>query len=251
MKTAKWELLGNGLGVLTTKEFGFTLDALLLADFSMPRKGESCADLGTGCGIIPMLWKGRGAPGPVWGVELQKDGADLAEHSAERNGFGRDVTILWGDARRARDLFSHQSLDLIACNPPYYPVHAGPSGEKESRRTARREETFTLSDLAQAARYALKWGGRLCLCLPLFRLGEAFSLFQEAGLAPKRLRLVQSRKEKPPYLFLLECRKGGRPGLEGEPTLILEEEPGKPGKELLAIYGAYREQIMEREREGR
>lgn len=218
-KEARWELLEKGSGVWVTKEYGFTTDTLLLARFSQPRRGEACADLGTGCGMIPMLWRSRGEPESVLAVEIEKDGAALAARSAEQNGFV-NVKVMCGDAREYRTILPHQKLDLIACNPPYYPLGAGAAAEKE-RKTARCDETFTLSDLAAAAKWGLKWGGRLCLCLRTERLAEALALFRGERLEPKRLRLVQSGPDKQPYLFLLECRYGGKPGLEAEPVLIL------------------------------
>ena len=74
------------------------------------------------------------------------------------------------------------------------------------------------------------------------RLAEALALFPRFDLEPKLLRLVQQRRDKAPYLFLLECRRGGRPGgLEAAPTLLLEEDTGGPTRELLEIYGSYRD----------
>ena len=60
------------------------------------------------------------------------------------------------------------------------------------------------------------------------------------GLEPKRLRMVQQRPDTAPWLFLLEGRRGGRPGLRVLPTLYLEED-GRPSREMEEIYGIYRE----------
>lgn len=240
-KNARWEPLGKNCQVWVTDDHGFNLDTLLLADFSLPRRGEACADLGTGCGAIPLLWKCRGAAGRIWGVELQEEAVRQARFSVEKNGFSREISILQGDVREVRNLFSHQQLNLVTCNPPYFPMGSGIAGEKESRRKARLEETMTLEDLADAARYALRQGGRLCLCLPVARLAEALFLFRGRGLEPKRLRMVQQHRGKPPYLFLLECRNGGKSGLEAEPALLLREKDGEITPELAEIYGDYRE----------
>lgn len=240
MEESRWERLGNGVNMLVDQEYGFTMDTLLLADFSLPGKGEACADLGTGCGVIPLLWAARSSPRSVLGVELRQKAARLAQRSVEENGFSGLVRILCGDLREYKAILPHQGLDRIACNPPYYPLGAGPEGKGEGHRIARQEETFTLKDLRNAARYSLRFGGRLCLCLPAFRLGEAVSLFREGNLEPKRLRLVQSRREKAPYLFLLECLRGGKSGLEVLPTLVAEEAPGVPTRELMEIYGEYK-----------
>ena len=240
-----WEPLEQGYKVLVTKEHGFTTDTLLLADFAMPRPGEHCADFGTGCGTIPLLWCIRGKPHSVLAVELQEQAALLAARSAEENGFSDILQVVQGDIRDYRSILPHQGFHLIACNPPYYPLGSGAQGAGP-RKTARHEESLTLRDLAAAARYSLRFGGRLCVCLPGERLAEAMEVFRAHELEPKRLRLVQSAPEKPPYLFLLECRRGGKPGVNIEPVLLVTDGDGNFTVEMKKIYGEY-EQNPERE----
>lgn len=239
MENLRWEALGGGAGVWITKEYGFTTDTLLLAWFARPKAGEACADFGTGCGVIPMLWRSRWQPGSVQAVELQEEAAALAARSVEKNGFSEKINVLQGDLRECGKFLPPQRLDLIACNPPYYPMGRGEVGDG-ARRIARHEESLTLGDLTAAARYALRWGGRLCVCLRMERLAEAMTVFRRGRMEPKRLQLVQSGPEKAPYLFLLECRHGGRPGLTAEPTLVLLDGRGSMTPQALEVYGEYR-----------
>ncbi len=242
MEQASWEPLAPGCQVLVTREHGFSTDTLLLAAFSQPRRGERCADLGTGCGTIPLLWRARGEPGPILAVELQPQAAEQARRSVERSGYNGHIQVVEGDVRDYKALLPCQGLDRVACNPPYTLPGAGAASPDPQRRAARQGDCFSLEDLAQAARYSLKHRGRLCLCLPVRRLAEALALFSRWDLEPKLLRLVQQRRDKAPYLFLLECRRGGRPGgLEAAPTLLLEEDGGGPTRELLEVYGSYRD----------
>lgn len=242
MEQASWEPLAPGCQVLVTREHGFSTDTLLLAAFSQPRRGERCADLGTGCGTIPLLWRARGEPGPILAVELQPQAAEQARRSVERSGYEQHIQVVEGNVRDYKALLPCQGLDRVACNPPYTLPGAGAASPDPQRRAARQGDCFSLEDLAQAARYSLKHRGRLCLCLPVRRLAEALALFSRFDLEPKLLRLVQQRRDKAPYLFLLECRRGGRPGgLEAAPTLLLEEDTGGPTRELLEIYGSYRD----------
>ncbi len=236
-----WEPLGSRLRVLVSPSHGFTTDTLLLAHFSLPRPGERCAELGCGCGAISLLWCARARPAHVAAIELQPQAVELAARSVRENGLEELVTVTQGDARDYRQLLPHQGLDRIACNPPYYPAGAGLPSQDPSRRTARHSRDLTLEDLAAAARYGLKFGGRLCLCLPASRLAEAAAALSQRSLEPKRLRLVQQRPEKAPYLFLLECRLGGGPGLTAEPTLFMQDGEGHVTREMGEIYGDYTE----------
>ena len=40
----------------------------------------------------------------------------------------------------------------------------------------------------------------------------------------------------------MECRRGGKPGLALEPTLLIADASGKPSPALLAAYGPYRKE---------
>ncbi len=65
------------------------------------------------------------------------------------------------------------------------------------------------------------------------------------NIEPKRLRFVQQRVNKPPKLFLIEGRRGGRPnGLIVEPVLFIEDERGGLSQEMINIYGAYKEEYL-------
>lgn len=236
-----WEPLDPHCRVLVSASHGFTTDTLLLADFARPRPGERCADLGCGCGTIALLWRSRGRPGHILAVELQPEGARLAARSVEENGFGESIRVVQGDVRDYKVLLPHQGLDLIACNPPYFVPGRGLASPNPQRAAARHGQQLTLEDLARAARFSLKYGGRLCLCLPAERLAEAVVVFHSHGLEPKRLRLVQERPGKPPYLLLMECKSGGKPGLRAEEALMIRDGDGAYSQEMTEIYGGYRQ----------
>ena len=50
----------GGLGLIQDPDkFCFGVDAVLLSDFAKVRQGETVLDMGTGNGIIPVLWLER------------------------------------------------------------------------------------------------------------------------------------------------------------------------------------------------
>ena len=142
--------------------------------------------------------------------------------------------------REIKKIIPHPTLDLAACNPPYKAVGAGLRNPDERMENARHECTCTLEDVAKAGRDVLRFGGRFCLCQRPERLADAMHVFRSYGLEPKRLRLVQQRINTAPSLFLLEVRRGGKPGLSVLPTLIIEDENGGFSAEMLEIYGNYK-----------
>lgn len=237
---AHWEPLSKNCRVLVSREHRFNTDTILLAHFAAPRRRERCADLGTGCGTIPLLWHIRYAPREITGVELGEQAAEQAALSVRENGFESEVSIRRGDIREIRKIFPEPELDLVACNPPYKAVGAGLRNADARMENARHECTCTLEDVAAAAKAVLRFGGRLCICQRPERLTDAMCIFREYGLEPKKLRLVQQRQGSAPSLFLLEARRGGKSGLQILPTLFIEDETGGFSAEMLEIYGDYK-----------
>ena len=79
-------------------------------------------------------------------------------------------------------------------------------------------------------------GGKFCMVYPAFRMAQALCTLSAHRLEPKRLRLVQERRDSAPSVFLVECRRDGKPGLTVEPTLIIREPDGTETQEVRDIY---------------
>lgn len=240
------EPLSPNISVFVSQTHRFNTDTILLAHFAAPKQGERCADFGTGCGAIPLIWLARYEPAQICGVEIQPDACELVRQSAEHCGVADRLRVLNLDLRqlpqsRPRDPWL-ENCDLISCNPPYKAQGTGIENPEQGKRMARHEETCTMEDVAHAAASCLRYGGRLCLCQRPERLTDIFTALCANGLEPKRLRFVQARVGKAPKLFLLQARKNGQPGgLLVEPPLILHNEDGTFTQEMLEIYGSYKE----------
>lgn len=218
----RWEPLGASVGVYTAPGFTFGTDALLLAQFALrcvPR-ARRLTDLGTGCGVIPMLWAQACPDAAICAIELQRAGAELAAAGVQRSGVADRVQVICGDLRTWA-VPPSERFDLVACNPPYFRSDAGASAPGTARRLARTDETCTLCDAAAAAARLLRGTGWYCTILRVERLCEAIDATRGAGLEPKRLQLVQADAAHAPKLALLAARRNGRPGLAVEPTRML------------------------------
>ncbi len=229
-----WESLGPSLSIRVSSVHKFGTDAFLLSDFASPRRKDLCCDLGTGCGIVPLLWFREDPPRLCYGVEVQKEAVDLLEQTVEKNGLAQQLIPVLQDLKELQSL-PCGPLDLVTCNPPYQALQSGFLSQHDAQRIARHEVLCTIDDICAAAGRLLRFGGRLCLCQRPERLCDTLCAMRQAGIEPKRLRFVQQRAQTAPWLFLAEGKKGARPHLRIEPPLLIEGEGGF-SREVLKIY---------------
>jgi tRNA1Val (adenine37-N6)-methyltransferase len=218
--------------------FPFAIDAVLLAWYATVRGKARVLDLGTGCGVIPLLLAARHPRAQITGLEIQAETADMASRSVALNGLADRIRIDCGDYRQVGTLYGHGSFDLVTMNPPYREPGRGLISPMESRATARHELTGSLADAVKAASVAVKFGGRVAVVFLAERLTDLMVELRAKRLEPKRLRLVQPRADRPANLLLLEAVKGGGPGLTVEPPLVVYEEGQRFTAEVQAIYDA-------------
>ncbi|MBO4383298.1 MAG: methyltransferase domain-containing protein [Clostridia bacterium] len=217
---------------------------MLLADFAAPRAGAPVLDLGTGCGILPLLWKRNGVEADLYGLDIQEGAIEQFREGIrlnQENGVDcSNVHAVLGDLRAPDDLgLPLGRFRTVTMNPPYKPVDTGILSGNSAEQIARHETLCTMDDAAAAAERALNFGGSFVVCHRPERLADVLEAFRRHSLEPKRLRFVQKRPETQPWLFLLESRKGGKPFLNVLPPLFIQNADGGNSEELQRILGAY------------
>ena len=145
------EPLGSGVNIYVSKSYHFSTDTILLADFSMPKSGKKCVDLGTGCGTIPLIWLKREKDLTVDAVEIQQNACTLAQKSVELNGFGDKMNVINSDLRELQGKLSFGFYDLVACNPPYKLSGSGIQNPESAKQIARHETECTFVPAAGKA----------------------------------------------------------------------------------------------------
>lgn len=234
--------LGNGINVIVSDEHHFFTDTILLADFAKPKAKDKTVDLGTGCGTIPLLWCRENAPKQIYAVEIQENGADMAMRSVKLNKLEDKITVINKDLKELKGTLPFGYFDVVVCNPPYKPIGTGVVSSGHSHSIIRHESSCTIDDVVKSASSLLRFNGRFCLCLRPERLTDVITAFRKYSVEPKRLRMVQQRKDKAPKLFLIEGKRGGKQGgLVVLPTLLIENENGEFSDEMMRIYGSFKE----------
>ncbi len=225
------EQIGNFTLELSPNGFPLSTDSMVLAHFARLPKQARVLDLGSGCGTLGLLLCAKAEHCHVTGIELDEAAHAMALENIQKNGLASRMDSICGDIREIPRQLPPGSFDLCVSNPPYFA--AGPASA--SHPTARREDCCNLSQLMEAAAWALRYGGDLCLVHRPERLAELCALASRNGLEPKRLCLVRRKPQDPVSLVLVQCRKGGKPGLHWE-ELCLYEADGSPSAAYKAIY---------------
>ena len=239
-RAERTEDLAKNLKIFVSEAHIFTSDAIVLADFCAPRHKDKCCDLGTGNGIIPLLWLRDFQPKEIVGVELSESAVTLLNKTLSFNNIEGKITPVHCDLRELKGVLPNEYYDIVSINPPYKKLGTGIVNEGEDYKNARHEFNCTLTDAACAASKLLKFGGRFCICQRPERLPDIFEAMRKFKIEPKSMREVIQRIGKEPSLVLVEGKKGSAPGFRINPPLILEDENGSYTPEAEELFNSYK-----------
>ncbi|MGN0676992.1 MAG: tRNA1(Val) (adenine(37)-N6)-methyltransferase [Ruminococcus sp.] len=223
------EKLTDNIFVCASTEHRFGTDAFLLTYFSNYRMKDKVCDLGTGCGIIPMIMQKKNPPQITYAVDIQESAIKQLKKGIEASTVKNIVPVL-ADLKVLWDNAPLGTLDLVICNPPYKATNAGIESSITAQKIARHEIMCNIDDVCRSASKLLKFGGRLCMCNRPERLADVITAMKSNDIEPKRIRFVANNPEQSPWLFLIEGKKGSKPFLKIEPPLYMKSN------ELKEIY---------------
>ncbi len=208
----KRERIAEGIYVYTSKQHRFGTDAYLLTRFSRYREKDIVCEFGTGCGIIPLLMQVHRPPRLVYALDIQPSAIEQLQRGIAESG-SPSIIPLCCDLRMLWEGYPREDVDLVLCNPPYFPEGSGKASQNEEQNIARHGVCCRPIDIAEGAKCLLKYGGRFCICGKPTYLTEYMITMQACGIEPKRLQFVHKNAHSAPWLFLLEGKRGGKSGL--------------------------------------
>ncbi len=204
------------------KGYRFSIDAVLLNQFIKIRKNEKVIDLGTGCGILPLMLSQTTKAHSFVGVEIQKGLAECAKKNVVLNHLEDRILILKQDFRELKGTFSPNSFDVVLSNPPYRKYQTGRINPSVEKAIARHEIKGTLEDMIDIASYLLPLKGRCYLIFPALRTIDLFVALRAGKLEPKRVQFVHPGFGKEAKFVLAESMKASGVELKLMEPLILQ-----------------------------
>ena len=194
--------------------------------------------MGTGCGIIPLIWC-KGETKSVTAVDIQEKACNQLSESLSLNGIDDRITVVNADLRDLKGKLPYGTFDLVTMNPPYKPVGTGIESLSEADKIARHETMCTIDDAVSAAAKLLKFGGRFCMCHRPERLCDIIVSMRQGGIEVKRIRFVVEKEDKAPWLVLVEGKRGSKSHVTIEKQLVMKDKDGNNTEEYRSMFGDY------------
>ncbi len=209
------DMLIDGLQIVQdTRLYRFTSDSVLLSRFAKAKKADVVADFCAGSGIVAFhffaLNRAKLHDLQFTLFEMQEELSALSKKTAKINGFD-NFSFVQGKLQDIPKEYN-EKFSLVLCNPPY--EKGGFENDEYCKAICRKEITINLKEIAKAASFALKFGGRLCMLHRADRLAEVCYTLKEVKLEVKKIQFVSGRQGVKPYLVMVEAVKGGKPNTE-------------------------------------
>lgn len=229
----------NGLKIIQNKDgFCFGMDSVILSDFAKEiRNGSKVLDLGTGTGILGILLSGKTKLKKVYGIEVQKEVAEMASRSISLNNLQDRFEIINDNIKNLEKYFEACTIDAIVTNPPYKKPNSGLTNENKAKLISRHEIEASLEDFIKISAKLLKNSGEFYMVHRPERLVDIMELLRKYKLEPKKLKMVSPNVHKEPNLILIKAVKNGKPFLKLEKNLYIYEGNGEYTKDIFKIYG--------------
>ena len=232
------DLQYKGLKLIQNKDgFCFGVDSVLLSDFAKEiKKGNTVVDIGTGTGIIGLLLCKKTNLQKIYGVEIQKDVAEMAKRSVELNDLQDKFEIINCDINQIFEHLEPNSIDAVVTNPPYKKVDTGVKNEDEKQMISRHEVKCTLEDIIEKASKLLKDRGEFYMVHRAERLVDIMCTLRKYRLEPKNVRFVHPKQNEKPNLILVKAIKYANEFLKIAEPLVIYDENGNYTDEINRIY---------------
>nr|MBP7322932.1 methyltransferase [Deltaproteobacteria bacterium] len=211
----------------------------LLARLAGIDPADRVIDLGTGCGIIPLILARSGAGRNILGIEIQDELADIARRNVLLNDLSDRITIERYDVRHLCTLLPASSFDSVIANPPFRSVSSGRINPERQKSIARHELMLTLSDIVKASHHVLTTPGRLFMIYPARRMVDLLCELRAQHIEPKSIRMIHGRQNQRAKLVFVEGVKEAGVELEVQEPLILYDETGNYTETLQKIYSLF------------
>ena len=168
-------------------------DAILLGRWVEVKPTDVVLDIGTGCGLLPMMLSQKGVS--------QVDAVDIDAASIEEATINFEASQ-WRNQLQAicmniTDYQTDKKYDLIISNPPFFSNYSKCDSDRKSR-ARHNDVTLSYEALCAVVCRLLKSDGRFALVLPVNASVEFLKVAEKSGLfLHKRMTIIPITGKEP------------------------------------------------------
>ena len=178
-------------------------DAVLLGAWAEVKPTDWVLDIGTGCGILPLMLAQKGIA-KVHAVDLDEASALEAAENFQASQWSRQLFAFHADIRK----FTMQcAYDLIISNPPFF-INSYKSDTDRKNQTRHTDTSLSFVELASAVKRLLKPDGRVVLVLPERESHDFIPIAEKYHLFVHKCQQIIPMEGKEPNRVNLELRFG-------------------------------------------
>ena len=176
-------------------------DAVLLGAWAEVQPTDWVLDIGTGCGILPLMLAQKGIA-KVHAVDLDEASALEAAENFQASQWSRQLFAFHADIRK----FTMQcTYDLIISNPPFF-INSYKSDTDRKNQTRHTDTSLSFVELASAVKRLLKPDGRFVLVLPERESHDFIPIAEKYHLFVHKCQQIIPMEGKEPNRVNLELR---------------------------------------------
>jgi tRNA1(Val) A37 N6-methylase TrmN6 len=184
------DLQCNGLSIVQSKkEYKFSMDSVLLANFVRVKKTDFVVELCSGCGVVSILVDEKCKPKRIVGIEQNSALFVLSQKSIFVN-HQTNIEFVCDDLKNAPKIVGNEAADAVICNPPYFEKPQNSQNINPKYLATKYETTASLADILLVASRLVKFGGKVFFVYSTLRLPELLSIATKNNLACKQLKFV-------------------------------------------------------------
>ena len=169
-------------------------DAILLSRWVEVNSDDYVLDIGTGCGLIPLMLSQKGIR-HADAVEIDRDSYEEASLNFRNSAWGEKLAVYHEDVKTFADK-NIAKYDLIVSNPPFFFGDNVP--QKTKKGLARHTNTLAYKNLLVSVKKMLKPDGRFALVLPAIESVAFLKIASELGFSlQKEMKIVPIEGKEP------------------------------------------------------
>ena len=214
----KDSFLGGGIRIWQPKKgYRAGIDPILLAASVNVSAGQKVLDLGCGVGTASFAIGYRVKNVELYGIEIQKVFADLADLNSKENGI--EFQVECNNISNLSSNITSKNFDHVIANPPYFDRKSSVRGINVSKEKSF-GDTRPISEWLKVAAKRAKPKGFVHFIVRSDRLMEIFTNMPNS-LGSLVITPVISRKNENAKLTILHAKKNGRAGFIISSPIVL------------------------------